>query len=91
MCMLQEGFNVPPAWYGIPLKGMRLSSEGKWKRAYDPFVEPEAEPEPIGQKTIDEKEQATHGMKFPDMQGVQSALGRFGFGRKDSKADPSQN
>lgn len=80
--LLQESFKVPPAWYGIPLKGMRINDQGKWERAYDPFVEPEAEPEPIDDADIANKEQETHGLKFPDMQGALNKL-PFGFARKE--------
>ena len=79
---MQESFNVPPAWYGVPLKGMRINAEGKWQRAYDPFVEPDAEPEPIDEADIEAKQDATHGFKFPDMQGALDKL-PFGLGRKE--------
>lgn len=71
---------------------MRMDpASGKWQRAYDPYVEPEAEPEPIGQQTIDEQQQATHSFKFPDMSNMQGALSKLplSFGRKDAAGKKS--
>lgn len=80
---MSDGRSIPPNWYGIPLKGMRIDNkDGKWRRAYDPYHEKWAEPKPIGTKDIKEKEEATHGFKFPDMQGALGRLG-FGLGRKE--------
>ncbi len=62
---------------------MKMNEEGKWQRAYDPYIEPEAEPEPIGQKTIDEQEAASHRFQFPDMKGALSKV-PFSFGRKEA-------
>lgn len=61
---------------------MRVNKDGKWVRAYDPFIEPGAEPDPLGDKEIEEEEVATHRFKFPDMQNVVGNL-PFGLGRKE--------
>ncbi|KAK9832884.1 hypothetical protein WJX74_000679 [Apatococcus lobatus] len=39
---LLDDFGIPPRWYSTPYKGMRLQSDGTWKRE-KPFAEPLAQ------------------------------------------------